>query len=140
MNSYALLIDGIFKEIRQLSEKPLDIPHKNVTWHEVVHEFGNSEFTGLENNVWVIRTIDPSTLPPPVPKYITSRQLRLFLLQQNMLDSVEIIIESESREVQIQWEYATQFYRDDPLLNDLASRLQIEQEALDQFFIAAAAL
>jgi hypothetical protein len=35
MTEYALLIDNAFKEIRQYAEKPVDIPHKLATWHDV---------------------------------------------------------------------------------------------------------
>jgi transcriptional regulator of met regulon len=38
MAEYALLIDGTFKEIRQYAEQPIDIPHKLVTWHDVVRQ------------------------------------------------------------------------------------------------------
>lgn len=36
MTEFALLIDGQFKEIRNYAEKPADIPHKLVTWHDVL--------------------------------------------------------------------------------------------------------
>jgi hypothetical protein len=35
MTEYALLIDGVFKEIRRYESQPADIPHKLVTWHAV---------------------------------------------------------------------------------------------------------
>lgn len=136
MNEFALLIDNEFKEIRRYESKPQDISHKKITWHDVVREYG-VPFVGLENGNWVIRTVDPSTLPPTVPDFVTSRQLRLFLLQSDMLDDVETIVATEDRATQIQWEYATEFHRNDPLLNQLATQLGITQEALDQFFIEA---
>jgi hypothetical protein len=76
---YALLIDKVFVEFRSFTEKPADIPHKAVTWHEVRREHGEP-FEGLEGNIWVIRTVDPDTLPPPVPDSITRRQCALQLL------------------------------------------------------------
>jgi hypothetical protein len=60
MNDYALLINGEFKEFRKFETKPDDIPHKNVTWHDVVRDQGEEAFTGLENGNWVIRTALPS--------------------------------------------------------------------------------
>jgi hypothetical protein len=140
MQEYALLIDGNFKEIRQYIEKPVNIPHKKVTWHDVVREYGTTEFTGLENNQWVIRTIDPSTLPPPVPSSVTPRQVRLLLLQQDLLDDVEAMILTQPKEIQIAWEYALEFQRNDPLLNTLAQNLNLTEQQLDEFFIAAAQL
>jgi hypothetical protein len=35
MNEYALLIGGVFQEIRRYETKPADLPHKLVTWHTV---------------------------------------------------------------------------------------------------------
>ncbi|MCA3573502.1 MAG: DUF4376 domain-containing protein [Aestuariivirga sp.] len=60
MKEYALLIDGQFQYIRQFPQKPADIPHKGVTWHEVIRENGASAFTGIENGSWVVRTALPT--------------------------------------------------------------------------------
>jgi hypothetical protein len=60
MFEYALLIDNEFKEIREYETKPMNIPHKKVTWHDVIRETGQTEFTGLENGNWVIRTALPT--------------------------------------------------------------------------------
>lgn len=60
MTEYALVIDGSFMEIRQYSAKPADIPHKKVTWHEVVRDEGPTAFTGLENGNWVVRAALPT--------------------------------------------------------------------------------
>jgi hypothetical protein len=60
MTEYALLIDNEFKEFRRYETKPADIPHKNVTWHDVIREEGETAFTGLENGNWVIRTALPT--------------------------------------------------------------------------------
>lgn len=138
MNEYALLIDNTFKEIRQYLSKPENISHKNVTWHSVVREYGIEPFTGLEDDNWIIRTIDPATLPPPVPSSVTPRQVRLLLLQQNLLAEVEALIGQQDEATKIAWEYASEFRRDDPLLNQLAQTLNLTEEQLDQFFIAAA--
>jgi hypothetical protein len=140
MQEYALLIDKQFKEIRYYNEKPVNISHKKVTWHDVVREYGETEFTGLKNSKLIIRTIDPETLPPSVPSLITPRQVRLFLLQQDMLDSVEEMISTQPKEIQIAWDYALEFRRNDPLLNTLAQNLNLTDEQLDEFFIAASQL
>lgn len=90
---FALLIDGVFQEIRRYDSKPPNQPQKGVTWHDVLREYGEL-FTGLEGDVWVIRTVDPATLPPPVPESITRRQASLelnalqFITLQEALDMV----------------------------------------------------
>lgn len=139
MNEYALLIDGLFSEIRRYETKPEDIPHKSVTWHDVVRETGDA-FTGLENNVWVIRIPDPTVAPPSVPYSITPRQVRLLLLQKGMLADVTAIIAQQDEATRITWEYALEYLRSDPLLNQLASNLGLSEEQIDQFFIEAALL
>lgn len=141
MAEFALLIDGQFREIRQYTEKPADIAHKLVTWHQVVREYG-APFTGLENGNWVIRTVDPATLPPAVPKSITPRQCRLVLMQQGLLPQIEAMIAQSTDDVKITWEYALEFRRDDPLLNQFAANVNppLTKEQIDQFFIAAAQL
>ena len=60
MTEFALLIDGTLRDTRQYHEKPPDIPHKKVTWHEVVRDEGPTAFTGLENGSWVIRVALPT--------------------------------------------------------------------------------
>lgn len=139
MTEYALLIDNTFKEIRRYVEKPEDIPHKAVAWYDVIREYG-TPFTGLENGSWVIRTQDPATLPPAVPFSITPRQCRLILLAQGLLADVEAMITQQDEATRITWEFASEFRRDDPLLNQLAVNLGLTPEQIDQFFIAAAQL
>lgn len=77
---------------------------------------------------------------PVVPFSITPRQARLLLLQQNLLADVETLIAQQDEATKITWQYALEFRRDDPLLNQLAQNLNLTQEQLDQFFIEASAL
>lgn len=139
MSEYALLINNEFKEIRKYETKPQDIPHKNVTWHDVVREYG-TPFEGLEDNKWVIRTVDPSSLPPVVPNSVSPRQVRLLLLQKNLLADVEDMIAQQDEATKITWQYALEFNRNDPLLNQLATNLSLTQQQVDQFFIEASEL
>jgi hypothetical protein len=75
-----------------------------------------------------------------VPSSVTPRQVRLVLLAQGLLESVETLIASQDEATQITWKYASEFRRDDPLLNQLAVNLNLTAEQLDEFFIAAASL
>lgn len=136
MNEYALLIENEFKEIRLFVERPVDIPHKAVQWLEVVREYGEP-FEGVVNGEWVIRTVDPSTAPPIVPFTVRPDQIRLLLLQQGMLDTIEQKIKDFGRSAEIKWEYATAIERDDPDLIAAATSMGVTDEQIDQFFIAA---
>lgn len=142
MAEFALLINNTFKELRNYAEKPADIQHKNVTWHDVVRRQAETQFTGLEDGNWVIQTIDPATLPPTVPASITPRQCRLVLMQQGLLPQIEEMIAQSTDDVKITWEYALEFRRDDPLLNQFAANVTppLTSEQIDQFFIAASQL
>lgn len=138
MSEYALLINNTLKEIRHHDTKPDDIPHKNITWHEVVREYG-TPFEGLENDIWVIRTVDPNLITI-VPSTITPRQCRLVLFAQGLLPTVEDMITQQGEQARITWEYAVEFNRNDPLLNSLGAALNLTEEQIDQMFIAASQL
>lgn len=77
---------------------------------------------------------------PPVPQSVTPRQVRLLLLQQGLLANVEAIIAASDKPTQITWQYASEFRRDDPLLEALSQQLGLTSEQVDGFFIAAAAI
>lgn len=97
----------------------------------------NTDYVGYTLVEWVME--EP---PPSVPTSITPRQCRLLLLQQGLLSQVEAMIAQSTDDVRITWEYALEFRRDDPLLQQLAANLQppLTPEQIDQFFIAAAQL
>ena len=75
-----------------------------------------------------------------IPKSITARQARLALLQIGKLDDVAAAIsnlESPIKEqVQIEWEYATDIYRNNGFIDTLGSALGLDKNALDDLFIA----
>jgi hypothetical protein len=84
MTQYALVIDGQSVEFRDYPQRPSDIPHKKVAWYPVFRGFGEP-FEGLENGVWVVRTVDPAMLPPSVPEFITRRQCALELYARRIV-------------------------------------------------------
>lgn len=79
-------------------------------------------------------------VPADVPLSITPRQCRLLLMQQGLLPQTEAMIAQQDEATRITWEYALEFRRDDPLLNQLAIALGLDEAQIDQFFIAAAQL
>lgn len=78
--------------------------------------------------------------PEVTPDSITPRQCRLMLEQQGRLADIEQMIAQSTKDVQITWEYALEFKRNDPLLNQFAANLGLSQGEIDQFFTAAAKL
>lgn len=77
---------------------------------------------------------------PVVPEAVTPRQVRLLLLQQDLLADVEAMIAQQDEATRITWEYAQEFRRDNPLLGSLAASLGLTEAQIDEFFIAAAQL
>jgi hypothetical protein len=156
MSEFALLIDGVFQEFRRYETRPQDLPHKKVTWHDVERQYGEP-FEGLENGVWIVRTVDPATRPEPVPESITRRQaaLELHALQyitlQEALNMVKtatvpfpVALMFDTQVAQGKWTAddriraeidfaATNYYRS----NNLLTLMGMTSEQIDQFFISA---
>lgn len=90
----------------------------------------------------VSEILDLEPEPVVVPRSVTPRQLRLALLGAGKLGQVEAFVTSGNAppEAVISWEYATEFLRSDPMLNQLAAVLQppLSDAEIDQLFVAAA--
>ena len=71
-----------------------------------------------------------------IPKTITLRQARLYLLSIGLLDDLENII-SQNRAYQIEWEYANQIERESPLVQILGQTLNLDDEQIDNMFMEA---
>ncbi len=136
MSEYALLIDGAFREIRRYESQPADIPHKLITWHPVVREFGEP-FTGLELDNWVIRITDPATLPTPVPQVITSLQFRREVKARNKVTQFKNWLGTASEDVKLYFEFTDRIRTTDPEFMEFVSLLGLTPTQVEQFFIAA---
>ncbi|MEM5557311.1 hypothetical protein AAHK07_02195 [Aliarcobacter cryaerophilus] len=71
-----------------------------------------------------------------IPKTITLRQARLYLLSIGLLDDLENII-NQNRAYQIEWEYANQIERESPLVKILGQTLNLNDEQIDNMFMEA---
>ena len=71
------------------------------------------------------------------PNTISMRQARLQLLAMNLLDSVNTAITSMSQSAQIEWEFATEVQRDNPLVLGVQSALSMTNADIDLFFVNA---
>lgn len=76
-----------------------------------------------------------------IPKSITARQARLALLQIGKLADVTAAISNLQspikEQVEIEWEYATDIYRNNGFIDALGFALGLDKDALDDLFIAA---
>lgn len=75
-----------------------------------------------------------------IPYKISIRQAKLALLEAGLLDDIENAMASADRSVQISWEYATEFERDNPLILYFQSQLNLSKEQVDNLFIQAKGL
>lgn len=67
---------------------------------------------------------------------LTPRQANSILLQNGLLDQIEYWISTQSRQVQIDWNKATEIRRDWPLINNSINELGLTETQLDELFIA----
>lgn len=75
-----------------------------------------------------------------VPQTITIRQARRVLLAAGLLDDVEAVVANTSREVQIDWEFATEVNRSWPVLVEMSKLIGLTEEQLDDLFIQGSML
>lgn len=58
MAEYALIVNGVFREIKNFSQQPTNVPHKQVVWLPVVHE--TVEYDPRNQYVDSLTRIDPT--------------------------------------------------------------------------------
>lgn len=75
--------------------------------------------------------------PVIVPENVDAAQIRLLLLQQNLLTTVESMVAASDKATQIEWEFRTKYQRNNELLLSVAKELNLDDATLDQFFIQA---
>lgn len=84
--------------------------------------------------------------PDPVLPPLTARRLRLGLVAHGIVtESVTAAIagiadEAERRVAMIEWEYATEFDRDHPLIAEVGGALGLTSEQIDAMWVASASL
>jgi hypothetical protein len=136
MALFALLIDGVYAETRDLPSRPVNIPHKLVQWFPVVEAYGDP-FSGVDGDAYVVRTVDPATLPPPVPEKVSPRQARLALLASGKLDAANAAVAASDAATKIAWEFSTEIVRNDPGVIALGHAIGLSDAEIDALFIAA---
>jgi hypothetical protein len=81
---------------------------------------------------------------PPVPDVISMRQARLVLLSQGLLAQVDATIAAMDEPARsaalIEWEYATELRRDNPLVVAMQGAMDLTDEQVDAMFTAGSAI
>lgn len=123
---------------------PTPHPEYNSNTHKII-----SDSPILENGVWIeqwkIQPLTAEEIDNQLTEFraglvCTPRQASLALLQTGLLDIVETWIATQSRQVQIDWNRATEIRRDWPLINQAAIALNLSETQLDDLFLLAQTL
>lgn len=108
---------------------------------ETAHEFDTLPTPGQLWDGQALSDPEPTPPPPPsVPRSVSMRQARLALLGAGLLDEVEALIALQPAAVQIEWEYATDIWRNRDLVATLAPALGLSDAQIDDLFVAAKAI
>ena len=89
---------------------------------------------------WETMRDDEMRARNPVPQQVTMRQARLELLKRALLDDVEAVITAAEREAQIQWEYASDVERSNPVIVIVQQQHGMTDAEIDDLFREAAKL
>jgi hypothetical protein len=81
----------------------------------------------IETQTWR----EPTPEDTPVPQSVSPRQLRLALLEMDLLDAVEAAVAQADRATQIMWEYAIVYERSHPAWEQMAASLDPSCTAAD---------
>lgn len=114
----------------------LDVPWPCQTWHRELIE------------VWLADGGEIAAYAPPPPVFppLSARQLRLGLVMNGIaLSQVEAAIAAiedpdDKAIAEIEWEYASAFLRDHPLIEQVGSALGLTTEQIDTMWMSAIAL
>ena len=101
--------------------------------------------TDLAEYQWIIDEVQANMLPVPappvfVPQSITMRQARLQLLADGLLDDVDAAVNTLGTVAKIEWEYASEIQRSNPLVPAMQMVLSWDSARVDQFFTEASLL
>lgn len=109
--------------------KPVKLTRYTKDQEALITEECGAEYLGLLS---LLKPISKS------PSSVTMRQARLALLSNNLLDTVNsMLTTSESK---INWEYATEVYRNSTLVSEMQTALNLTDEQVDNLFIEASKL
>ncbi|TXG95719.1 MAG: hypothetical protein E6R08_11020 [Nevskiaceae bacterium] len=81
---------------------------------------------------------EPPGLTPLLP--LSARQIRLALAQASLLDQVEAAIAAAPQADRIEWEYATTYGRDHPLIAAIGQTLGLTESQIDEMWRQAETL
>ena len=137
MNDYALVDAGVIAAVARDPVEPESLSGDG----EIVEFPADVAVPGmLWDGAVLSNPPPPEPEPPGVPRSVSMRQARLALLGAGLLDSVDAVVAQSPRAVQIEWEFATDVWRDRDLVASLGGALNLTSNQIDALFIAAKAI
>lgn len=137
--------DNSFIDLFATCEEYVEIPMTlNLVDTEDLHTFVKPDGSEVPleqycKTQYIAPYVEPEPLPEPIPQVITMRQARLQLLEVGLLDDVEAFVALD-RKSQIEWEYASEVYRQSPLIESVKGALNLIDTQIDEMFIEASKL
>lgn len=133
MNDVIMSLGGVNRISAPCS---LDVTDKDLAEH-LATEVEGTVYTveEIRKQVPILQAIHNLPQPKEFPP-LNPAQVRLVLNQFGLLDIVETAIKSSDRSLQIEWEFRTEFARDNTLLLTMATTLGITDLQLDLMFEA----
>ena len=130
----------LFATCEEYGEIPMTL---NLVDTEDLHTFVKPDGTEVPLEQYC-KTLEiaPYVEPEPIiiiPEVITMRQARLQLLEVGLLDNVEAIVALD-RKSQIEWEYASEVYKESPLIESVKGALNLTDTQIDDMFVEASKL
>ena len=130
----------LFATCEEYGEIPMTL---NLVDTEDLHTFVKPDGTEVHlEQYYKTLEIEDYIEPEPIiiiPQVITMRQARLQLLEVGLLDDVEAFVALD-RKSQIEWEYASEVYRQSPLIEAVKGAKSLTDEQIDNMFIEASKL
>lgn len=117
---------GVVNGVEYARVRPVDVP-------QVDHTQNFSEGTpalidGAWTQIWIVTDATPEQIAEREAEHrrhlqVSPRQLRLALLEMDLLDAVEAAVAQADRATQIMWEYSTIYERAHPAWEQMAAQL-----------------
>lgn len=131
--------DAAFAERGFLRVVEVPQPAYDPETHRIKEGLPTIPAQGPSMQTWVVIPLTQAELDAALAEWreqtsVTPRQLRLALLDLNMLDQVEAIVASSPRDVQVEWEYSVLYERRAPHWDALGAAAGITPTAIDNAF------
>jgi len=137
---FYIAVDDAGKIVSMASEpEKIQLPDHDIIGIDETQGFSFGETGNVYGAIWDGNQI---IAPPVVMPELSPRQLRLALSRLGKLQDLAIIVASlphqQREEAEIEWEYATSFRRDHPLIVHFAPILGLSEEETDALWLQAA--